>query len=302
MQQLLDSYLNFLRITTKRNGRRYNERSTLAREANIRQLIRFINKPYVEQLNRADMLRYKEQLYSEGKANDTVGNKLLTVTTWLRHNQTVSITGLLLPADWPVKRKTKPQPFREAEIKAMMECATPAERLLLRLALGTGMRKGELSHAERSDIDQFSQCIRIKDKPKYGWETKTLAGIREIPLGDDLLHDLLALPLELLFPNTEGQPDDHIDRIFEAVGTRAGVQPPVDDKASWCHRWRDSFATQQVRARKLQLRDIARILGHEDLQTMDLYAEFVRMDSTEAREAANAVDVHGAGPRLVKRA
>ncbi len=120
------------------------------------------------------------------------------------------------------------------------------------------MRKGDISHAERSDIDAFAKSVYVQDEPKYGWETKTLASIREIPLGEDLLRDLMALPNGLLFPNTQGEPDEHIDSIFEEAGKRAGVQPPRNDKASQVHRWRDTFATQQVRARKLDLRDIAK--------------------------------------------
>jgi integrase len=202
----------------------------------------------------------------------------------------------------PLKRRTKPQPFRKEEVDAMMENAGE-HRLLLRLARGTGMRKGELMHAEHSDLDKFKKCIRIQDKPKYGWETKTLASVREIPLGDDLPRDLLSLSDGLLFPNTEHSPDEHIDRRFQAVGEAAGVKPPADDKASWCHRWRDTYATDLVRSRKLQLRDIAVLMGHEDLKTMDLYAEHVRMDSQEARDAANVVDSHGdkPGPRIVRR-
>lgn len=62
------------------------------------------------------------------------------------------------------------------------------------------------------------------------------------------------------------------------------------EKTDPCHRWRDTYATAQVRAKQLDLRDIAKLMGHEDLKTMDLYAEFVRMESQEARASANAVD------------
>jgi integrase len=138
-----------------------------------------------------------------------------------------------------------------------MKVATALDRLLIRLARESGIRKGELMHAERSDIDVFGKFIHIDNKPKYVWETKTLASIRDIPLGDDLLCDLLKLPDGLLFPNTEGRPDEHIDRRFEAAATAAGVQPPRNGRKDPCHRWRDTYATDLVRSRKLQLRDSA---------------------------------------------
>jgi integrase len=302
-QDCLDSYLNHLRATTKRDGRRYNERSIKARRENILQFINLIGKPYVEQYARVDMLRYKQFLYTEEKVViDTVLNKLMVVTTWLKHNQLVSLTGLLKATDWPIKKKTKPAPFRADEVDKQMKVAGE-HKMLCRFARSTGMRKGEIMHAERSDIDPVGKFIHVDDTPKYGYEVKTLASIRDIPIGDDLLLDLLALPDGLLFPNTEGQPDEHIDRRFEEVRKAAGVAPPRAGKKDPCHRWRDTFATDLVRSRKLELWDIARLMGHEDLKTMELYAEHVRMDSEEARQAANVLDSHGdkPGPTIVRK-
>ncbi|MCU1341034.1 MAG: hypothetical protein JWN92_457, partial [Candidatus Acidoferrum typicum] len=92
----LRSYVKYLRTTTKTNGRRYNERMILAREANIKQFIREIipNKQFVEQINRADLQRYKDWLNNpkpneerKASATNTVRAKLMTVTNFLRNNQ-----------------------------------------------------------------------------------------------------------------------------------------------------------------------------------------------------------------------
>ena len=48
-----------------------------------------------------------------------------------------------------------------------MDEAHNNEKLLPRLAPGTGMRKTELAHPERSDIDKFNKTIRVAEKPKY---------------------------------------------------------------------------------------------------------------------------------------
>jgi integrase len=297
---ILASYLSYLKTTTKRNGRKYNARSIRSRETNIQQFVKVTGRVYAEQITRADLLRYRDFLYGQGRANDTVYNKMAVVVTWLKHNQIVEIKNLFKGEDWPVVRQTKAHPFRSAEITSMMEVAKE-HQLLLRLARGTGMRKAELMHAERSDVDAYAKSIHVRDKPKYGWETKTLAGVREIPLGDDLLRDLLKKPVGLLFPNTEGRPDIRLDRRFEEVGVAAEVQPPTDDRACWCHRWRDTYATSLVRSRTLGLMDIARLLGHEDTSMLNIYAEYLLMESAEARVAANSVDEYGTkpGPKLV---
>jgi hypothetical protein len=72
----LDSYITTLRRKTKRNGWKYNNKSNREREANILEFVHLIGKPYLEHYSPTDMLRYKEHLYSLGRANDTVLNKL----------------------------------------------------------------------------------------------------------------------------------------------------------------------------------------------------------------------------------
>jgi integrase len=80
----------------------------------------------------------------------------------------------------------------------MMELSG-SHKLLLRLACNAGMRKMEYAHAERSDVNPINKTIRVNPKPKYGWNPKTKRGVREIPIGDNLVRDLLARPDGLLF-------------------------------------------------------------------------------------------------------
>jgi integrase len=176
----------------------------------------------------------------------------------------------------------------------MMAAATPDERLLLRFFLGTGMREQEVAHAELSDIKH--SYIQVQAKPQYGWSPKTDAGTRNVPLGDALLADLRThCSTGLLFPNPKtGRPEGHYLRIIQDVAKRAGVS------GAGCHRFRDTFATEQVRARVLDLRDIAKIMGHENLEMMKIYAAFVDLESAQARQAANVSDRFAAKLQLVK--
>jgi len=184
-------------------------------------------------------------LYSLGRANDTVLNKLSCIVTWLKRNGLVSIVGLLPADERPERRETEGQPLSETEVDKVMEIAGE-HKLLLRLAYNAGMRKMEYAHAKRADIDPINKTIRIRPKPKYGWTPKTRRGVREIPIGDSLIRDLLARADGLLFPNTEGNPNIRIDRIFEEIGKAAGIVPPSNDRACWVHRWRDTTATRQL--------------------------------------------------------
>lgn len=293
----LNSYIALLRGKTKRNGWKYREKSIREREANIAEFARLIGKPYLENYITADMLRYKEHLYGLGRQNDTVLNKLSAVVTWLKRNGLVSITGLLPVDERPERRDPEGHPFTQAEVQKMMEVAVE-HKDLLRLAHNAGMRKMELAHAERADIDPINKTIRVRPKSLYGWVPKTKRGVRTIPLGDSLVRDLLARPDGLLFPNTGGRPNIRIDRIFEEIGKAAGVQPPTNSRADWVHRWRDTTATRHIEAGILRDRDINRYMGWEGQggghsPMLEHYARYAAFDSPEVRKAANLLDPRG---------
>jgi integrase len=288
---LLNSYVAWLRTTRKRNGRQYVISAIAARESDINAFLKHSGCTHVEQITRTVLLNYKDFLYAEEMASDTVLNKLICVTSWLRRNQIVSITGVLKPEDFPTQKVTQPNPYHKKEIDAMMKVAGK-RKLLLRFFRATGMRKGEVAHAEKSDLNPLMNTIRVQPKPKFGWVPKTVKGERDIKISRGLMADLMALPDGLLFPNEEsGKPERHYERIIKEIALEAGVV--AAPKADWCHRWRDTFATEQVRMKIHDLRDIARMMGHSDMKTIDLYAEFCRMDSEEAEQAAEKQDPDG---------
>jgi integrase len=287
---IIVAYLSDLRLN------RRPEKSIRSRKTELEEFAKFSGKVYVEEINRADLIEYRNHILDAGKAQVTVLNKLMSITTWLKKNTVVSIVGLLKAEDWPKKPDTEPHPYSEKEQSAMMAAASDNERLLLRFFLGTGMREQEIAHAEVSDIKD--SYIQVQAKPQYNWSPKTDAGTRKIPLGDALLADLKNHRSGgLLFPNTNtGRPEGHYLRIIKKIAERAGVAE------AGCHRFRDTFATEQVRARILDLRDIAKIMGHTNMEMMKLYAAFIDLASEQARKAANVSDKFGAksGPRLVR--
>ncbi len=286
----VEQYLKELR------DNRRPEKSVKSKQTELTEFLSFTKARTLQELKRADLITYRNHLYDEGYAPVTVLNKLMSVVTFLKKNPEVSITRLLKAEDWPEKPETEPNPYTDEELRAMMEAATPDERLLIRFFLGTGMRDQEVAHTELSDIKDT--YIQVQPKPKYGWSPKTAAGTRKIPLGDGLLADLRDhCSSGLLFPNpTTGRPEGHFLRIIQRIAARAAVQ------GAGCHRFRDTFATEQVRARVLDLRDIAKIMGHENLEMMKLYAAFIDLKSAQARRAANVSDRFGAKPQLVKTA
>jgi integrase len=308
---VINSYLDALRLN------RRPLKSINATEFELKEFAKFCKKLYVEQINREDLFRYRNHLTDEGYASVTTLNKVLAVCTWLKKNPVISITGLMKTDDWKhkdlKKPETTPRPYKLKEQKAMLAVATPEEHLLIRFFLGTGCREQEVSHAELSDIleiedsdvelaeteeGKVSFVIQIQKKTKWDWTPKTDKGTRQIPLGDDLVADLKKhCSGGLLFPHpTTGKPQGHFLRVIKTIAEKAGVA------GATLHRFRDTYATEQVHSGNLSLREIARRMGHKGLDMMDLYADYDALNSKASRDAANAADRFGAkpGPQLVK--
>lgn len=253
----------------------------------LKYFAQFVKDKPLAEIKRADLIAFRNHLLDGGYEQDTVLNKLMAVSTFLKKNPVLSVTKLLKVEDWPEKKETKPNPYNDAELRRMIAAATSRERLLLRFFHATGMREQEVAHAEALDINWGKKFIQVQPKPKWNWKPKTKAGTREIPLGDALLADLKEhCPASgLLFPNaTTGNPEGHFLRIIQGIATIAGVQD------AGCHRFRDTYATEKVREKVLDLREIAKRMGHENLEMMKLYAAYVDLESEESRKAANTSD------------
>ena len=107
------------------------------------------------------------------------------------------------------------------------------------------------------------------------------------------MADLMALPNGLLFRNGKGGIEHKLEERIKAVAKKAGVRASIP-RADWCHRWRDSFATEKVRQKVHDLRDIAKMMGHSDLETIDCYAAWCEMNSEEAEMSAELSDPESA--------
>jgi site-specific recombinase XerD len=105
ISEVITTYLNDLRLS------RRPERSINSKKTDLDEFARLCGRLYVEQITRADLITYRNHLLDAGKAEVTALNKLMTISTWLKKNTGVSITGLLRAEDWPKKKETEPNPW-----------------------------------------------------------------------------------------------------------------------------------------------------------------------------------------------
>jgi integrase len=88
----------------------------------------------------------------------------------------------------------------------------------------------------------------------------------------------------LVFPAPEGGVDRHFHRIVENLAEMAGVEKPG------VHKFRDTWATDLLRDSSVDIFTLRRWIGHQNLETLRLYAESLKAKDQRARNAANGQD------------
>lgn len=186
--------------------------------------------------------------------------------------------------------------------KAKRTAATNADEALVReyrdtwalpyIALMTGMRKGEILALQWSDIDFEANIINVTKSAEYIGnqanikKPKTEAGIRMVPLLDELKEFLLTQPNRL--PDNYVISDDGktplAHRRYQTL-----YKHFVEDTGASCtaHQLRHSFATIAFES-GVDAKAIQEIIGHKQLSTtMDIYTDFRKKSLQQAAEKLN---------------
>lgn len=173
-----------------------------------------------------------------------------------------------LPA--PGMTPPSPHPAPEDAYRLGLAVAGPRERLMLRLAAGTGMRRGEVARVHSTDLsrDLLGWSLTVHGKG---------ARDRVVPLPDDLASQLRALPAGWAFP---GDVDGHLSARW--VGRLVSRVLPQ----GWAmHSLRHRFATQAYGVDH-DLLTVQQLLGHASPVTTRAY---VKVDDAAKRRLVAVV-------------
>jgi integrase len=134
---------------------------------------------------------------------------------------------------------------------------------LMRLALFTGMRRGELFKLKWEDIDEHRGFISIRD-PKGGPDQK-------IPLNDEartVLKNHVQTGSEYVFPGRGGRLRTDINKQVNRIKKRAGL--PKDFRP--LHGLRHTYASMLASTGKVDLYTLQKLLTHKDSRMTQRYA------------------------------
>jgi integrase len=263
-----------------KNGEFRPNKSINAKKSMLEKFHVWSKKSYVKEVDDVVMKAYRDKLLIEEYEPDTVYNKLMTVTTFIKHNPLCPMQAPLPATEFPDKRDTKPDPYTEQEYDAMSRIADYEAGLLIYTFASTGMRKQEVAHAEREDIDWELGELTIRKKKRYNWLGKNKSARRTVRLSPELLAEYELRPPGLLFPAPRGGAAEHYERIIEPIAKAAGVTPTTAKphmnavKDDWCHRFRDLNITNRLhfcKGNAADLIDLCTEIGHDGTETLKKY-------------------------------
>lgn len=169
----------------------------------------------------------------------------------------------------PIRPSVLPKFYTPGEVYAMLEGANKlgtAYRLLLDVLVQTGLRIKELHDVDLRDVQADVQGGTVHVRRGKGGKE------RFIPISGRLLHEIRLFAGErragAIFTMSSGKPITvrTLQRWYDEIITVSGVE-----KKGGPHTARHTFAVI-CRARGIPLEEIQLMLGHEKLETTQIYA------------------------------
>jgi integrase len=195
----------------------------------------------------------------------------------------------------------KTEDLNPAQLKKLLEAINASTDIeaanIMRLALFTGMRRGEMFKLKWNDIDSQRGFIAIKN-PKGGVSQK-------IPMNEQARQVLENHPKtegkENVFVRPDGEPFKDIRRRVNPIKEAAGI--PADFRA--LHGLRHTYASMLASSGKVDLYTIQKLLTHKSPVMTQRYAhlrdEALKSASTLAGEIidaatnSNVIEIHKEG-------
>jgi integrase len=206
----------------------------------------------------------------------------------------------------PRVNKDKPRILEREEIDRLLAAADPRYRLLLKTAVHTGLRYGELLGLTWQDVDFETRYVHVRKqlgRDGQRVEPKTPQAIRDVPLMDTLVRELrehkarsrFSLPTDFVFCTDRGTP------LQQRNVTRRGLDPAIgragldeDGKARLTmHCLRHGFGSMQL-AQGETLVWVSAKMGHSNVAvTASVYAHLFDGAAQDERARARQEAAYG---------
>ena len=154
-------------------------------------------------------------------------------------------------------------------------------RLIVLIALSTGMRSAEVHRLRWSDVMYDQELIAVKARLKRG-------KVRYVPMASELAEEIRRYPViigeDRLFPPTRGDKSgrQRLEGSFEDLLKRAHIRD------FWFHDLRHTFASWYM-MNGGDLYELAKLLGHANIKMTERYAKLARAHITKTGNTAKVI-------------
>ena len=287
----------------RRRGRKPATLANIESEARVH-LEPFFGSRSLDSIEPAHVLDLIANLEGKDRAPKTIRNVIATISALFNFAQapqrrwaaTNPCEGLELPA---IPEQTEIRFLTLEEVDALIANARPGmyeaiDRALFLTAAMTGLRKGELVALRWRDIDWPAARIRVRQnyvRSEFG-TPKSKRSTRSVPMADEVGGEL-----ERLFKRSRWQKDGDLVFAHPASGEpqpkanvscrfRRALKAAGLDESHRFHDLRHTFGTRMAAA-GVPMRTLQEWLGHRDLATTQIYADYAP-SGHEAELIANA--------------
>lgn len=259
----------------------------------------------LDQVTPRDVQEFLAELAGMGLGKKTRANAWTALSSlWSWAEGALGVSHIMRNVPMPRYVRNQPDPYSEEDVRALLgacdqtapwdgryrgirsrRATADRDRAIMLVLLDTGMRASELCSLEVGDYDRKTGRLVIRE----GKGGKA----RQVFLGYTSRQALLKYlrrrsdmhPREPLFATSSGSPLDRSNllNMIRAAGRRAGVQPAN------VHRFRHTCAVTLLR-NGANMFVVKEILGHVDMQTVQMYVKLAEIDLQAAMRAASPAD------------
>lgn len=249
-------------------------------------------KKLLHEINRDDLLAFKQHLFSIGNEARTIFNRLGIVQQLFNEH---GMPSLLKRGDKPKWVQKIREMYQPEDLEALFKACDQDEKIRYLFFLLTGERDKEVRYSSWGDIDFERQRVRVTSKKRLGFRPKDKEE-REIPVPAALMEALKAYksrqhgpnPHNLLFPTREGGIERKFENKLKKIAYRASLNCErcltkhghKCSEGAHCSKWglhkfRHTFATNSLES-GVSIRTLQDWLGHSDLESTMVYLKLVK--------------------------
>lgn len=271
--ELMQKYLEYIDVSNATEKEYYT---------GLKMFFQYCDTNNINNITRQDIINYREHLKEQGKSANTINLYLVSIKNffkWLDFEGIYKDISQNIKA-MPIERTHIRQSLNIEQVKDLLQyCENDKERLIISLAITTGIRCNEMCNIRIKDFVEKNgvNCLYVLGKARQGMKTdfviipnNILQQIKEYIINNNITDYLFISNSN----NSKGKPisTKSMRNIVNKIYERAGIKT----ENLVFHSLRHSFATISI-TNGSDIREVSQSLRHKSISTSMTYIHDLEM-------------------------